>query len=232
MLVWIIPLVLIILGVTCYTDIKKRNVPTGLLIALGIVCVISILNVDSKEYQLLFQRLIIIPFILLIWRLGFFGGIDAIIMSLLAVGIGFYSFTDNIVTPATLIMNSGVISLSLPDYNVIRNMIAISKGEKIFENFVESRRNKLIAIFTGLKTTGKELGFKIEQSNRGIKKFNFRMQNPDTTPFNNEVGVWIMPSFPFLLFITLGLIIQLIYGDIMFSFADPQLKEVITNLLT
>ena len=68
-------------------------------------------------------------------------------------------------------------------------------------------------IITSLEKNPK-FGFAIEKTENGKKKFDLAFHHAENQEFCTKPNTWITPGVPYLLLITVGFIIQLIYGDI------------------
>ncbi len=102
--------------------------------------------------------------------------------------------------------------------NVIRNTISILKNENIFEGFNETKFKKSLAMFIGYRAKEPNYGFAIEKTEGGKKKINIAFHNAETAEFCSSKNTWVTPGIPYMLLITGGFIIQLIYGDILMNF--------------
>jgi len=102
--------------------------------------------------------------------------------------------------------------------NLIRNSISILKKENIFEGFNETKLKKSLAMIIGYRAKEPNYCFAIEKTEGGQKKLNIEFHNAETTEFCSSKNTWITPGIPYILLITGGFIIQLIYGDILMNF--------------
>jgi preflagellin peptidase FlaK len=161
--------------------------------------------------------LIIAPFVILIWRIGLFGGADAFALVALAVIAPMATISENPVTPFTALSNAGVLFIIPFLINVMRNIIAQIRGEHIFEGFDESTGKKLAAILMGYKAKNPKFGFAIEKIENGKKKLDLVIHHSENQEFCTKPNTWITPGIPYLLLITGGFIIQILYGDILLS---------------
>jgi len=212
----------------------------GIVLALSMLIVGSIIDVWKREihdyywigfasvgFLLLFIdpnlisnlltmgiALIIAPFAILFWRVGFFGGADAFALIALAIIAPMATISENPVTPFTTLSNGAILFVFPFLINVMRNVIAQIKGEYIFEGFNESAGKKLAAILLGYKAKNPKFGFAIEKTENGKKKFDLTIHHAENQEFCTEPNTWISPGIPYLLLITGGFIIQLFYGDI------------------
>ena len=161
--------------------------------------------------------LIIAPFVILIWRIGLFGGADAFALIALAVIAPMATLTDNPVTPFTALSNAAILFVIPFLINITRNMIAQIKGENIFDGFDESTPKKIIASLMGYKAKNPRFGFAIEKTEKGKKKLDLAIHHAENQEFCTKPNTWITPGIPYLLLITGGFVIQLFYGDIIVS---------------
>jgi preflagellin peptidase FlaK len=159
--------------------------------------------------------LIIAPFVIVIWRLGLFGGADAFALVALAVIAPMATISENPVTPFTTLSNAAVLFIIPFLINVMRNIIAQIRGEHIFEGFDESTGKKLAAILMGYKAKNPKFGFAIEKIENGKKKLDLAIHHSENQEFCTKPNTWITPGIPYLLLITGGFIIQILYGDVL-----------------
>jgi preflagellin peptidase FlaK len=139
--------------------------------------------------------------------------------------------------PITVISNSVLLAALTALYVLLRNLLwKLKTGKKLFEGFEkEGFGKKLVALLTGYKITidklqSHEYLYPLEdvtvahnkQSNRKlyvIPKDEDREQIVKRILEAAQVGkvskeVWVTPGLPMLIFITAGLIIALLFGDI------------------
>jgi preflagellin peptidase FlaK len=158
--------------------------------------------------------LIIAPFVILVWRIGLFGGADAFALIALAVIAPMATISENSVTPFTTLSNAAVLFIIPFFINIIRNAISQIRGENIFEGFDESLGKKIIAMLIGYRDRNPKFAFSIEKTENGKKKFSLTMHHAEDEEFCTTPNTWITPGIPYLLLITGGFAIQLYYGDV------------------
>jgi preflagellin peptidase FlaK len=165
-------LALTMLIVGSIIDIWKREIHDYYWIGFGGVGFLLVfLSVDIFSNLLTMGfALIIAPFVILMWRLGLFGGADAFALIALAVIAPMATINENPVTPFSTLSNAAVLFVIPFLINVIRNVITIAKGENIFEGFNESMGKKIAAILIGYKAKNPKFGFAIEKTENGKKK--------------------------------------------------------------
>jgi len=211
-----IGLALTMLIVGSIIDVWKREIHDYYWIGFGVVGFLLVFistDLISNLITIGFA-LIIAPFVIVVWRIGLFGGADAFALIALAVIAPMATFGENIVTPFTTLSNAAVLFVIPFLINVMRNVIAQIKGESIFEEFDESAGKKIVAILMGYRAKNPKFGFAIEKTENGKKKFDLAFHHAENQEFCTKPNTWITPGVPYLLLITGGFIIQLIYGDI------------------
>ena len=213
-------LALAMLGIASFFDIWKREIHDFLWIGFGCIAVILLFfdpNLIGSITTILFS-LIIAPFVLIIWRIGLFGGADAFALIVLAALAPMMTFSGNDVSPFTTLSNAALLFVIPFFANAVRNAISILKKEDIFAGFNETGLKKSVAIFVGYRAKNPNYGFSIEKIEGGQKKLDLSMHNADKTEFCNISNTWITPGIPYILLITGGFIVQLLFGDILMNF--------------
>ncbi len=214
-----IGLALTMLIVGSIIDVWKREIHDYYWIGFGTVGFLLVfINSDLISNLLTIGfALIIAPFVILMWRIGLFGGADAFALIALAVIAPMATINENIITPFTTLSNAAILFLVPFLINVIRNTISQSKGENIFDGFDENVGKKMAAILIGYKAKNPKFGFAIEKTENGKKKFDLALHHAENQEFCTKPNTWITPGIPYLLLITGGFILQLFYGDILLS---------------
>ncbi len=207
-------LTMLILG--SIIDVWKREIHDYYWIVFGSVGFLLVFidpNIISNLLTMGFA-LIIAPFVILVWRLGLFGGADAFALIALAVIAPMVTISENAVTPFTTLSNAAILFIFPFLINLMRNIVAQIKGNNIFEGFDESMIKKIIASLIGYKSKNPKFGFAIEKIENGI---NLTIHHAENQEFCTKPNTWITPGIPYLLLITGGFILQLFYGDILIS---------------
>ncbi len=214
-----IGLALVMLIVGSIIDVWKREIHDYYWIGFGSVGFLLVFLSSDLISDLLTIgfALIIAPFVILIWRIGLFGGADAFALVALAVIAPMATISENPVTPFTALSNAGVLFIIPFLINVMRNILSQIRGEHIFEGFDESTGKKLAAILMGYKAKNPKFGFAIEKIENGKKKLDLAIHHSENQEFCTKPNTWITPGIPYLLLITGGFIIQILYGDILLS---------------
>jgi len=207
-------LVMLILG--SVIDVWKREIHDYYWIGFGgIGFLLIFLRSDIISHlSLIGFALIIAPFVIIIWRLGLFGGADAFALIALAVIAPMTTLTENPVTPFTTLSNAAILFIIPFLVNITRNTISQIKGENIFEGFDESILKKIMASLMGYRAKNPKFGFAIEKTEKGKKKLDLTIHHAENQEFCTTPNTWITPGIPYLLLITGGFFIQLFYGDV------------------
>ena len=211
-----IGLALTMLIVGSIIDVWKREIHDYYWIGFGVVGFLLVffsLDIIPNLLTMGFA-LIIAPFVILVWRIGLFGGADAFALIALAVIAPMATFSDNPVSPFTTLSNAAILFVIPFLINIIRNVTSKIRGENIFEGFEESTGKKIIASLMGFKAKTPKFGFSIEKTEDGKKKLDLAIHHAENQEFCTTPNTWITPGIPYLLLITGGFIIQLFYGDI------------------
>ncbi|MFB5630155.1 MAG: A24 family peptidase C-terminal domain-containing protein [Nitrosopumilaceae archaeon] len=213
-------LAVIMLGYASYTDVVKREISDYVWVVFGAIAVIMVIfepNISDALINIGFS-LIVAPFVLVIWRIGFFGGADAFAVIVLAALVPQMTLADEMITPFTILTNAVLISIIPLFLNLFRNLIEIGRKNDIFEGFDESTGKKITAMFLGYRAKNPKYGFSIEKKSGKNKKLNLVLHHAENADFCNTPNTWITPGVPYMLFITSSFIVQLLYGDIIFNF--------------
>ena len=208
------------LFVASVVDIKKREINDILWIVFGAIAAVLLIFEPYlwSAIKIIGFSMIIVPVALFVWRIGVFGGADALCLIVLAGLAPHATFTGKEITPFTTLTNGAILSISPIIINVIRNLLAILKHENIFEGFNESRLNKVIAVFIGYRAKNPKYSFSIERIEDNTKRLDFSVRHAENTAFCNAVNTWVTPGIPYLIYITGGFLIQVFFGDIVFNF--------------
>jgi len=201
-------------------DIWKREIHDYYWIGFGVVGFLLIfMNSDILPTLLKIGiALIIAPFVIFIWRIGLFGGADAFALIALAVIAPMITFSENPVTPFTTLSNAAVLFIIPFIINVMRNLISIIKHENIFDGFKESKFKKICAMLVGYRAKNPKFCFSIEKIEKGKKKLNLTLHHAENEEYCITPNTWITPGIPYLLLITGGFILQVLFGDTILSF--------------
>ena len=212
-------LAILMLSIASSIDIWKREISDALWIGFAAVAVVLIflepdLTVILKSIGI---SLIIAPVALVIWRIGIFGGADALGLMVLAALAPQASLSNDLITPFTTLTNAALLSVIPIFTNVIRNVIALLNHSDIFEGFNETRSKKILGIFLGYRAKNPKYGFSIETTEGNHKKLDFSFKHAEKAEFCSKPDTWITPSIPYILYITAGFVVQIVFGDIVLN---------------
>lgn len=213
-------LALTMLIVGSVIDIWKREIHDYYWIGFGVVGVLLIfINSDIWPYVLnIGIALIIAPFVIFIWRIGLFGGADAFALIALAVIAPMATISENPVTPFTTLSNAAILFIVPFIINIMRNSLSIIRHENIFEGFEENKLKKICAMLIGYRAKNPKFCFSIEKTEKGKKKLNLTIHHAENEEYCTTPNTWITPGIPYLLLITGGFIIQILFGDLILSY--------------
>jgi len=214
-----IVLALAMLGIACASDIKKREISDWIWVVFGAIAAILIPfspNITDELFKIGIA-MIVAPISIIIWRFGLFGGADAFALIVLAALVPSASLAQGTITPFTTLTNAVLLSIIPMLVNVTRNAVLLAIKRDIFEGFNETKKKKIIAMFVGYRAANPKFGFSIEQKQGKYKKLNLSLQHAEYAEFCTKQDTWITPGIPYMIFIAAGFVIQLLYGDIIFS---------------
>ncbi len=214
-----IVLALVMLGIACASDIKKREISDVIWIVFGAIAV-CLIPFSGELLDVLLKigiAMIIAPIAIIVWRFGLFGGADAFALIVLAGLVPNTTLTDGTITPFTILTNAVLFSIIPMLVNVTRNGILLAKKRDIFEGFEETKKRKILAMFIGYRAANPKFGFSIEKKMGKKKRLNLSIQHAEYAEFCDKKDTWITPGVPYMIFIAAGFVVQLIYGDIIFG---------------
>ena len=213
---------LAMLSIATTIDIWKREINDILWIVFGAISIVLIFFEPNITNSIINTgiSLIVAPIALLIWRVGIFGGADALGLIVLAALAPQLSLSGNTVTPLTTLTNAVIIAIVPIFLNLFRNLVAILKHRNIFEGFEETRFKKISALFLGYRAKNPKYSFPIEKIERNRKKLDFSFHHAENTEFCDKPDTWVTPGIPYILYITAGFVVQLLFGDIVFRIVN------------
>jgi len=227
-----IAIIAIALVVASYQDLRLREVDDRIwLIAGAVGGVLTLVEIlTTAGYPLLlagFSILLTAALALGISYGGLFGGADA--KALIAIAVTFpippYQYTDVSPSfPITVLGNGLVLTISLVVLAVVANLVALGRGERLFEGIKATGPQKVAAFFTGLKVkpeTARTVHFDLiervsEGGGRHLRLFKKveEMDEPKLiTPGVDRV--WVTPAIPMIVFFLFGYILALVGLDIL-----------------
>jgi len=207
------------LGLASFFDLKKREINDILWIGFSALSALLIfLSPDIwASLRIVGVSLIIAPIALVLWRFGVFGGADAFCLIVLASLAPMFTLNTTQITPFSTLTNAAILSVTPLFVNLFRNVVSILRKDDIFEGLDETRTKKMIAVFIGYKAKNPKYSFSLERVVDGKKRLDFSLKHAEQALFCNDHGVWVTPGVPYVLYITAGFVIQVLFGDIIFN---------------
>ncbi|WP_410508598.1 A24 family peptidase C-terminal domain-containing protein [Methanosarcina hadiensis] len=228
----------------CYTDIKERRVSNKVwkyMLASGSVFVIYEVFTGGIPYlkSLVLSSVIVFISIYILFQLGAFGGGDAkglIVLSILFPLYPVFLFSEK-VYPLL-----GLPPIGFFTFTVLENALLVTVLVPIgmfcynFMHFSPEMLKNPLYMFIGYRTevsslkNKEHLGllekFELDENGVVIRKFaraglNFDAnQKPELEEYVKkgliEKEIWVTPGLPFMLSITAGFIIAVVFGDLIF----------------
>lgn len=209
-----------------YSDIRTREITDKIwLIMLAInipftiYFILSINNILKIIY--IINSIIAIALFLLLAYFGFMGGADAKALIILQL-----SEINNILPSSLLIyMNSIFLSLLIVPYILFKNLQYYLRHGHIFKEKI-SLYKKILMMISSYKVRYNEISRKnryfytfLGKNEKNIR-FKMRMDESDfKINLNTGMGeeIWVSPTIPLILFITIGYIVYKIWGNIIFK---------------
>lgn len=218
-----IAMAVVMLGIATASDLKSREINDIIWIVFGAIAAILIPFAADLNAELLSVgiSMIVAPVAIIIWRFGLFGGADAFALIVLGALLPNMTLAGGTITPFTILTNAVILSVSPMIINAIRNAILLARKQNIFDGFDETASRKILAMFIGYRAANPKFGFSIEKKIGKHKKLKLSLQHAENAEFCDKKDTWITPGIPYMIFIFAGFVVQLIYGDIIFSLLTP-----------
>ena len=226
---------MLILAYACYQDIKERSVTNLLwliMIAVGIPCALYTISLQSMLFLFPFIYSVSFTFVLayLFFKLHLFGGADA--KSLMGISVLipqhtalFSTIFDPFPFAVTTLINAALISSAVPLFLFLYNLLHRSS---------ETERKNFVTFFIGYKLP--IAGLEKKRHLRLVHDY-YEAEGGEITRdyifggivIDKEVietlkryyeqgkierVVWVTPELPFMLFITAGFALSLLYGNV------------------
>jgi len=190
-----------------------------------------------------------------IFYAGAFGGADAKALMCLSLALPFYpndlvepysgvSPLSQMFFPITIFSNAVLLAALSVVYIAIRNYLWKAKtGNKLFEGFEnESKWRKILVLLCGYKVdTGqlekKEHLYPLEDFDENQRRLLVVPRDESRADIVARIqkgrregrlpnGVWATPGLPLIIFITVGLVVALLYGDFVWAIVSSALGHV------
>ncbi|MGQ9468850.1 MAG: prepilin peptidase [Nitrososphaerales archaeon] len=211
------------LSYASYSDWKKREVDDRLWILFSFIGItlniIELFPYSNPQLLILIITSIslssLISFIL--YYFGFFGGADMKVLIAISLIIPVY-YPSNYLHPFTSLtsLTNGIFfTISLPPIFLILNIIRLISGKDIFSGFEGERLwRKILVCFLGYRASKADKShflMSLEKIADGKKRFHISFLKDED--FISGQDIWVTPGIPLLIFISLGFISIILYGD-------------------
>jgi len=203
-------------------DLKKREISDKVWISFaGLGLLITAIEFSSNSINLLqygFGIAITAPIAYGIYRSGLFGGADAKALVAIAMLVPFYDMPFKIhgLTSFTVLTNATILTFAHVIHNIVRNSMDLAKGKAVFEGLEESGVRKALAFIMGFKANApKGYLFAMESSYGDKRRFNFHPAGYEDYVSANSNNVWVTPALPFIVYMTFGFLLMIIFGDLL-----------------
>lgn len=229
---------------SCYSDIKTRRVSNNvwLVMLAGIIFFVMIDYLSGGLNYLkilMFSVIFIFIFVYILFQIGTFGGADAkslIMMSIILpvypkIQLFNYNFPINPPNPnfidifalgifGNAVLLTIVVPLGLAIYNIIKFGVKIDKPLYIFIGYkskIADLANKHIKLIQDHEESDGRI-------NSRFKRGGVEVNDETINKLHNlhkkgliEEYVWVTPSIPFMIPITIGFFVAIFYGDLIFE---------------
>ncbi|MCS6787774.1 MAG: prepilin peptidase [Aigarchaeota archaeon] len=217
------------LAVASVMDLRRREVDDWVWLLLASLTLPStaylyVLRHDS-DYPLMATASIAVSTVvaLLFYRLGFYGGADAkaVIAIAIALPVSLDGNRFHPFVPITSLLNGLLISLSVPSALLAYNLLVrpLLKGERVFEGLEGVPAHlKLGALLLGTRVDWpKSFWAKVTVGSGKRLSFSPPLDDYFSDPSaSSSERVWATPGIPLIVFIAVGHVVNLLYGDLLF----------------
>jgi prepilin signal peptidase PulO-like enzyme (type II secretory pathway) len=115
--------------------------------------------------------------------------------------------------PLIVLTNAVVFSIVQIAFNLARNA---ARRKTLFDGLQhEPASRKLLAVLIGHRASNPKYAFPIEKTVGGKRTFDFGLMPAETAEYESRKDVWVTSATPFLIFMTAGLVMMLVGGDIL-----------------
>lgn len=226
---------------SCYSDIRTRRVSNNLWVVMltGIIFFVMIDFLSGGLHYLkilMFSVIFIFIFVYILFQIGTFGGADAkslIMMSIILpvypeIHVLNYDFPFN--SPLINIFALGifgnaviltiVVPLGLAIYNIIKLGIKIDKPLYIFIGYkskISNLANKHIKLIQDHEESDGRIKSRFKRGGVEVNESTINNLHNLYKKGLIEEYVWVTPSLPFMIPITVGFFVAIFYGDVIFE---------------
>ncbi|AIF84420.1 leader peptidase family protein [Candidatus Nitrososphaera evergladensis SR1] len=216
-------------GIAAAMDMRQRYVDDRLWVAFGAVAAV-LYFFDFRQMDITIATLSMGlggAASYLLYRTGLFGGADALALVVFAALLPTYDgrfFLEGIsakgqahpLSPLMLLSNAAILSFTHLVVNMVKNaQYGARHRSSLFAGMEgETTTRKALAVLLGHRSNGSGFAFLMEKNCGGVRKFDFSLKPAEDTPFESQVGVWVMPGIPFLVYMLAGLAAMVFIGDL------------------
>jgi len=211
------------LAYASYSDWRTREVTDKLWVLFSLVGIAFILIELSSSFYFLSLLLILASILLtflisfILYYFGFFGGADmkALIVASLLIPVYYPPHYLHPFLSLMSLTNGVFLTITLPIIFLTINVTRFVIGKKIFMGFEGERLwKKILVCFLGYRASNvkKEHFFmSLEKTIDGKRSFHISLLKDED--FISGQDLWVTPGMPLLIFITLGFLSTVVFGD-------------------
>ena len=214
------------LGYGSYKDWKTREIPDTLWLLFSIIAIVIIIPIEiiidfslNNLYMMLISIGITTIISIVLYYFGFFGGADMKALIVLSLLLPIY-LPSRYIHPLLPIMSftnaifiTASFALGFFIYNVLTRYLL---RKNIFNGFEkEPIWKKIIVSFLGFRASRvrkDSFYMSLEKIVDDEKKLDISLMSEDED-FASGEDMWVTPGIPLLIFITIGFIVSVVYGD-------------------
>lgn len=195
-------LLIIILGIASYHDVRTREIPDYLwIIGGGAGAVLYIFDWHEVDFFVIFSMGIGMVIALLAWRLFPMG--DADVLAILVASVVYPVSFGSVMTPAAVFFGGLILEHAAAFfYNLRYNIEDVIRSRKIFDDIQASRISKVMAFYSvHLRRPHEKFTFCAESLKDNARYLSLKTPSPESE-YETRTGVfvtWAMPAFPFML---------------------------------
>lgn len=226
---------------SCYSDIKTRRVSNNVwLVMLAGGTFFVLYDVSTHGLSYLFRLFIsagfIFLFVYILFQIGTFGGADA--KSLIVLSIILPAYPTFQVFDYTFPLNKSLINLfafgifgnavlltvvvpiGLAAYNLIKMGLKIDNPLYIFIGYktsISQLTNKHIRLIQDFETVNGHVKFHFKRGGIEVDETIIRRLKNLSEKGLIKDEIWVTPKLPFMIPITIGFLVAIFYGDLIFE---------------
>ena len=207
-------LMLAILGIASYHDVRTREIPDYIWIVGGCLgALLYVFDWNEVDFFALFAIAMGGIIALLIWR--FFPMGDADVLAILTTTVVYPVSFDAVMNPVVVFFGGIILEhMAAFFYNLRYNIEDTVRSRRIFECVEISHISRIMAFYSvHLRRENEKFTFCAEYKSNGKKKINLKTPSAESD-YEARTGVfvtWAMPALPFMMIsFVLGLCVAII----------------------